>query len=95
MVPTSSGFIINPVAPHNLNVRPVVVSNSTVIKLKVKGRGTKFLMSLDSRYKVVDYGKEITIAKAPFSLNFVELSQHHFVSTLREKLNWGKDHRNN
>ena len=95
MFPNSSGFIINPVAPHNLNVRPVVVSNNTVIKLKVKGRGTKFLMSLDSRYKVVSYGQEITIQKAPFKLNFVELDNHDFVKRLREKLNWGKDHRNN
>ncbi|MCB0735952.1 MAG: NAD kinase [Bacteroidetes bacterium] len=94
MFPNSSGFIINPVAPHNLNVRPVVVSNNTRIKLVVKGRGTKFLLSLDSRFKVLDYGSEITITKAPFELKFVEINRQTFVNTLRGKLNWGTDHRN-
>ena len=94
MFPNSAGYIINPVAPHNLNVRPVVVSDQTVINLKVKGRGSNYLMALDSRHGPVDYGKEFSIRKAPFEQCFVELPEHDFIDTLRQKLNWGKDNRN-
>lgn len=94
MFPNSAGYIINPVAPHNLNVRPVVVSDQTVINLKVKGRGSNYLMALDSRHGPVDYGKEFSIRKAPFEQSFIELPEHDFIDTLRQKLNWGKDNRN-
>jgi len=92
--PDSNNFVITPVAPHNLNIRPVVVSDNTVISFRVEGRGNNYLVSLDSRYKIIDYSKEIAVQKAPFSLNLVKLSNQNFINTLREKLIWGLDNRN-
>ena len=92
--PDSNNFVITPVAPHNLNIRPVVVSDSTVVSFRVEGRGNNYLVSLDSRYKIIDYSKEIAVQKAPFSLNLVKLNNQNFINTLREKLIWGLDNRN-
>lgn len=92
--PETSGLIINPVAAHNLNVRPVVINNQTTITLKVGGRGTNFLLALDSRYEKAQYNTELVIKTAPFSLKFIELTNRQFIDTLREKLHWGNDLRN-
>ena len=94
MFPDSSGFVITPVAPHNLNVRPVVISDTSEITFKVSGRGSNFLIALDSRNQQVNYDIELSIKKANFKLNFARLEGHFFVQTLQEKLNWGKDNRN-
>jgi len=92
--PDSNNLVITPVAPHNLNIRPVVVSDNTVVSFRVEGRGNNYLISLDSRYKIIDYSKEIAIQKAPFSLNLIKLYNQNFINTLREKLTWGMDNRN-
>jgi NAD+ kinase len=94
LFPDSGSFVITPVAPHNLNIRPIVVDDQTIISFRVKGRGANHLISLDSRYQIVDYMQEIAVQKAPFFFNLVKLNDHNFIDTLREKLKWGLDNRN-
>lgn len=94
MYPDAQGFIITPVAPHNLNVRPIIVSDQTTITLKVDGRGVNYLLAMDSRNRVVDYDSIIEIKKAPFSLDLVSFKSKSFSKTLQDKLNWGRDNRN-
>jgi NAD+ kinase len=80
--------------PHNLNIRPIIVSDSTIISFRVKGRGANHLISLDSRYEIIEHIKEVAIQKAPFYFNLVKLNNQNFIDTLREKLKWGLDTRN-
>jgi len=94
LLPEDSSFIITPIAPHNLNVRPVVLPDSCIIKLKVEGRTPTYLASLDSRSLALDCSKELTIRKESFGVKLVELPDYSFAKTLRTKLNWGKDLRN-
>lgn len=94
LLPEDSSFIITPIAPHNLNVRPVVIPDNSVIKLRVEGRTPTYLVSLDSRSVPMDNSKEITIRKESFGVKLVELPDYSFAKTLRAKLNWGKDLRN-
>ena len=94
MHPNSQSFIITPIAPHNLNVRPIVVPNNVEITLKVDGRDSKFLASLDSRSEVFGNSVHLRIKKADFSVNVIELKKHSFFTTLRNKLMWGVDKRN-
>jgi NAD+ kinase len=94
LLPEDSSFIITPIAPHNLNVRPVVIPDSCVITLKVEGRSPTYLVSLDSRSVPIDSSKELTICKESFGVKLVELPDYSFAKTLRTKLNWGKDLRN-
>jgi NAD+ kinase len=92
--PTSKSFVITPVAPHNLNVRPMVLSDDVVIKLKVEGRSQKFLATLDSRVDTFKSGVEITLSKAPFEAKLVRINPFNFVNAIRGKLLWGEDTRN-
>ena len=92
--PDSNNFVITAVAPHHLNIRPIIVSDSTVISFRVRGRGTTHLISMDSRYEIIENIKEIAIQKAPFYFNLIKLSDQNFITTLREKLKWGWDTRN-
>lgn len=94
MVPGTDNFIISPIAPHNLNVRPVVISDKNVIKLKVEDRDELALVALDSRSRAIDPSLELTIKKADFKINLIKLRDQSFISTIREKLMWGKDKRN-
>ena len=94
ITPGSGNFIINPVAPHNLNVRPVVIPDDNVITIKVEGRSGKHLVSLDSKYATVSDSTTLTIKKADFHLNLLRLNNQNFLSTLRNKLSWGLDKRN-
>ncbi|MBS1636337.1 MAG: NAD kinase [Bacteroidetes bacterium] len=93
MVPDSDNFIITPIAPHNLNVRPIVISNNKTISFKVTGRGERFNLSLDSRSVDVKNNMQISIKKADFRLNLINLEGQHFFETLRNKLLWGIDKR--
>lgn len=93
MIPDSDNFIITPIAPHNLTVRPIVISNNKQISFKVSGRSDNFNISLDSRNAQVPTGSEITIKKADFKLNLIALEGQHFFSTLRNKMMWGIDRR--
>ena len=94
MIPDSDNFIITPIAPHNLTVRPIVISNNKQISFKVSGRSDNFNISLDSRNAQVPTGSEITIKKADFRLNLIALEGQHFFTTLRNKMMWGIDTRN-
>ena len=93
MIPDSDNFIITPIAPHNLTVRPIVISNNKQISFKVSGRSDNFNISLDSRNAQVPTGSEITIKKADFRLNLIAFEGQHFFTTLRNKMMWGIDKR--
>ena len=93
MVPDSDNFIITPIAPHNLNVRPIVISNNKTISFKVSGRNDSFNISLDSRNQTITNLSELTIKKADFKFNMINLEGQHFFETLRNKLLWGIDKR--
>jgi NAD+ kinase len=92
--PTTGNFVITPVAPHNLNVRPIVVSDDVVLSFEVSGRGNSFLCTLDSRFETIDSLCQLAIKKAPFKANLVRLTDMNFISSLKTKLNWGSDQRN-
>jgi len=94
LTPNSENFIIAPIASHNLTVRPLVIRDDSIIRIKVEGRGNDFLISLDSRMVKVNNSVELTIHKADFTINLLRLNEKIFFSTLREKLNWGLDIRN-
>ena len=92
--PNTKTWVLNPIAPHNINVRPLIISDSSNIKISVKGKGENFLLSLDSRIFTLKNGNEIFLKKASFNVKTVELEGDFFFKTLREKLFWGKDQRN-
>ena len=94
VVPGTENFIIAPIAPHNLNVRPVIVSEDRVLKLKVEDRDELALVAIDSRSRAIDPTLELTIRKADFKVNLIKLHSQSFIATIREKLMWGKDKRN-
>lgn len=94
LTPDSENFVITPLAPHNLTVRPLVVPDNYEIELKIEGRGTHFLTSLDFRSVAVDLSTIIKIKKAGFKLKTLQLPDQTFFSTLRNKLMWGIDRRN-
>jgi NAD+ kinase len=94
MLPQTNNFIIAPVCPHNLNVRPLIVSDRSVISFEIEGRSNNFLLSLDSRSEPVDAGVQIAVRRETFTARLVKLNHVNFLSTLRSKLNWGLDRRN-
>lgn len=94
IMPNTDNFLITPVAPHNLNARPIVISHNTEIKLKVLRREDQFLASLDSRVTTIDVETELIVTKADFTAKIVALKNHAFINTLRDKLLWGQDTRN-
>jgi NAD+ kinase len=94
IVPTAKSLVLTPIAPHNLNARPLVISDDTIIRLKVSGREENHLVSLDSRIASLENGQEITIFKAPFTIKMIEYTSESFLKTLRNKLLWGEDRRN-
>jgi NAD+ kinase len=93
MVPDSENFIITPIAPHNLNVRPIVISNRKAISFKVSGRNESYNIALDSRNATVNSITEIQVRKAKFKFNLITFEGQHFFETLRNKLLWGIDKR--
>ncbi len=94
LTPDSENFVITPLAPHNLTIRPLVVPDNYSIKLKVEGRGANYLTSLDFRSVPVEFSTTITIKKAKFKLKTLQLPELTFFNTLRNKLMWGVDKRN-
>jgi NAD+ kinase len=94
LTPNVSSLVITPIAPHNLNARPLVIPDETVIRLKVTGREEQYLVSLDSRIASVKNESELTIRKTPFKIKMVEIHEETFLKTLRNKLLWGEDKRN-
>jgi NAD+ kinase len=94
ITPKTDSFVLTPIAPHNLNARPLVIPDSTEIQLKVDSREDHYLMSLDSRIATLVNPTIVTIKKAPFKIKMVELINESFIKTLRKKLLWGEDKRN-
>lgn len=94
ITPGSSNFVIAPIAPHNLAIRPVVISDQEVVSLWVEGRGGRYMASLDSRSTAFDAGMVWKIRKADFIINVLKFGNQSFYETLRKKLLWGADKRN-
>ena len=94
LTPDVKGLVITPIAPHNLNARPLVIPDETEIKLKVSGREEQYLVSLDSRITSISNNSELVIKKTPFKIKMVEIPEETFLKTLRNKLLWGEDKRN-
>jgi len=92
--PSSGNFLITPVSPHNLTVRPIIVSDTSEISFKVEGRSKKFLISLDSRIAIVDPSVKLKVIRESFNVNLILMEGQHYFKTLRQKLNWGLDIRN-
>ncbi len=92
--PNSGNFVIAPVAPHNLNVRPVVLSDSCKIRFEIEGRSENFLCTLDSRYETITAEHKITIERCNFKIYLAHPTDVSFMKTIRNKLHWGLDRRN-
>lgn len=92
--PDSGSFVITPVAPHNLNVRPIVVPDTNIISFEVESRTEKIICALDSRREIVHKNVTLAVKKENFGINLVRLSENNFLQTLRNKLTWGLDKRN-
>ncbi|MEO1253745.1 MAG: NAD kinase [Bacteroidota bacterium] len=94
MMPDSKDFVITPVSPHNLNVRPLIVSDDSELKFEIATRDRRFLLSLDSRSETIENDVDITIKKAPFKAKLIRIQGINFPDTIRNKLGWGFDKRN-
>lgn len=92
--PRSGNFVITPICAHNLNVRPVVLSDSNVITFEIESRASQFLVSIDSRTVTVDNNIQIAVRRENFQLNLLRLNNENYLETLRQKLMWGLDSRN-
>ncbi len=94
IMPGVQSLVITPIAPHNLNARPLVISDDTIIRLKVSGREENHLVSLDSRIATIENEREITVKRAPFIIKMIAYTSESFLETIRNKLLWGQDKRN-
>jgi NAD+ kinase len=92
--PDSGNFVITPVAPHNLNIRPIVVPDDNIISFEIESRSDGFLCSMDSRREIVPKEVQLAVKKEKFRINLVRLNENNFLQTLRNKLSWGLDKRN-
>lgn len=94
LVPEAANFVLTPIAPHNLTVRPLVIEDDAVLKLVPDGRSESFILSMDSRQCIVRRNQEIVVKKAPFKINFLQMANSGFFGIIRDKLMWGEDKRN-
>lgn len=94
VLPNSNNFILAPVSPHNLNVRPLVIPDNKIISFEIEGRSKNFLVSLDSRSKAVEGNIQLAVKKEKFKAKLIKISGYNYLDTLRYKLNWGWDVRN-
>jgi NAD+ kinase len=92
--PESGSFVITPVAPHNLNVRPIVVPDDNIISFEIESRSDDIICSLDSRREVVSKNVQLAVKKESFDIKLIRIKEHNFLQTLRNKLSWGLDKRN-
>jgi NAD+ kinase len=92
--PESGSFVITPVAPHNLNVRPIVIPDNNIISFEVEGRMDQFICALDSRKETVGRTVQLAVRKESFTISLIRLNENNFLQTLRKKLAWGFDTRN-
>jgi NAD+ kinase len=94
LFPESGSFIITPVAPHNLNVRPIVIPDDSIVSFEVEGRTDQFICALDSRREIVNKDIQLAVKKEAFTIGLLRLSENSYLQTLRGKLSWGLDKRN-
>ncbi|MES2002894.1 MAG: NAD kinase [Bacteroidota bacterium] len=94
MFPESACFVITPVAPHNLNVRPIIVPDTNVISFEVESRADQVICALDARREIVNKTIQLAVRREKFGINLIRLNENSFLSTLRTKLTWGLDKRN-
>ncbi|HYG39811.1 MAG TPA: NAD kinase [Cytophagales bacterium] len=94
VLPHSNNFILSPVSPHNLSVRPLVIPDDKVISFEIEGRSKNFLVSLDSRSRAVEGNVQLAVRKENFKAKLIRINGYNFLDTLRYKLNWGWDVRN-
>ena len=94
LFPESASFVITPVAPHNLNVRSIVVPDTSVISFEIEGRTEELICALDARKEIVPKQIELAVKKENFHVNFIRLNENSYLTTLRTKLTWGLDKRN-
>ncbi len=92
--PQASSFVITPVAPHNLNTRPIVVPDDNVISFEIEGRSEHFLCTLDSRTESIRSNVQLAVKRENFTVSLVRPDEHNFLNTIRQKLYWGIDKRN-
>lgn len=92
--PEAGSFVITPVAPHNLNVRPIVIPDSYIISFEVESRSDEFICAMDARREIVQKDVQLAVRREKFSINLVRLNENNFLSTLHTKLTWGLDKRN-
>lgn len=92
--PQASSFVITPVAPHNLNTRPIVVPDDNVISFEIEGRSEQFLCTLDARTETIKSSVQLAVKKESFMVSLVRPNEHNFLNTIRQKLYWGIDKRN-
>ena len=92
--PDSGSFVITPVAPHNLNVRPIIVPDNNIISFEIESRSEQIICALDSRREIVSKNVQLAVKKENFDMNLIRLSENNFLQTLRNKLTWGLDKRN-
>jgi NAD+ kinase len=94
LFPDSASFVITPVAPHNLNVRSIVVPDTSVISFEIEGRTEELICALDARKEIVGKQIELAVKKEQFGVHFIRLNENSYLTTLRTKLTWGLDKRN-
>ena len=92
--PEAGSFVITPVAPHNLNVRPIVIPDSYIISFEIESRSDEFICAMDARREIVHTNVQLAVQKEKFTINLVRLNENNFLSTLHTKLSWGLDKRN-
>ena len=92
--PQTSSFVITPVAPHNLNTRPIVVPDDNVISFEIEGRSEQFLCTLDARTETIRSNVQLAVKREKFMVSLVRPDEHNFLNTIRQKLYWGIDRRN-
>lgn len=92
--PDSGSFVITPVAPHNLNVRPIIVPDDHIISFEIESRSDNIICALDSRREIVGKNVSLAVRKEEFMINLLRLSENNFLQTLHNKLTWGLDRRN-
>ncbi len=93
IMPDSKNFVLTPIAPHNLNARPLVISDEKKIEISISGRESEYFVSADSKIFSVSIDSKLNISKASYVLKMVEFEEDSYINTLREKLMWGKDKR--
>ncbi len=94
VAPGTENFVIAPIASHNLTVRPIVIQDNNIIKIRMEGRENNYVLSLDSQQRTMDINDELIIKKCDFKVNLMQMMDKDFYTTIREKLLWGKDIRN-